>query len=197
VISPTQGPVHDSTQQSNETDIHAPGGIRTRIPSKREAAEPRLRPRGHRDRLIFKLLFKIKVSLVVTQCILVQALGGSSIYQSSLLDPEDGSNSFSKTLGLITLHGVISSKAEIRILTVVKNSKCLLTYLFFGRFGIFRLLLLYKYSGVCYNDQCYKERMLKPIVFINKIRMLQRTRRTNIGQIRTRLHLKLRPSRFD
>jgi len=33
-----------------ETDIHAPGGIRTRNPSKRTAAGPRFRPRGHRDR---------------------------------------------------------------------------------------------------------------------------------------------------
>jgi hypothetical protein len=30
---------------------HATGGIRTRNPSKRRAAEPRLRPRGHWDRL--------------------------------------------------------------------------------------------------------------------------------------------------
>jgi hypothetical protein len=32
------------------TDLHAPGGIETRDPSKRTAADPRLRPRGHRDR---------------------------------------------------------------------------------------------------------------------------------------------------
>jgi len=31
-------------------DIHAPGGIRARYPSKRTAADPRLRPRGHWDR---------------------------------------------------------------------------------------------------------------------------------------------------
>ena len=33
-----------------ETDIHAPGGIRTRNPSKRAVADSRLRPRGHCDR---------------------------------------------------------------------------------------------------------------------------------------------------
>jgi hypothetical protein len=38
-------------QHSQETDIHATGGIRTRNPNKRSAADPRLRPRGHRDRL--------------------------------------------------------------------------------------------------------------------------------------------------
>jgi hypothetical protein len=32
------------------TDLHAPGGIETRDPSKRTAADSRLRPRGHRDR---------------------------------------------------------------------------------------------------------------------------------------------------
>ena len=39
----------DNTQHSRH--IHTPGGIRTRTPSKRAAADPRLRPRGHRDRL--------------------------------------------------------------------------------------------------------------------------------------------------
>ena len=34
------------------TDIHAPGGIRTRNSSKRSAADPRLRPLGHWDRHI-------------------------------------------------------------------------------------------------------------------------------------------------
>jgi len=33
----------------NMTDIHAPGGIRTHNPSKRAAADSRLRPSGHRD----------------------------------------------------------------------------------------------------------------------------------------------------
>ena len=35
------------TQHSQETNIHAPSGIRTRNPNKREAAEPRLRSRCH------------------------------------------------------------------------------------------------------------------------------------------------------
>jgi len=33
-----------------QTNIHAPGGIRARNPSKRAAADPRLRPRCHWDR---------------------------------------------------------------------------------------------------------------------------------------------------
>jgi hypothetical protein len=39
----------DNTQHSQATDIHDPRGIRTRNPNKREAADPRLRQRGHWD----------------------------------------------------------------------------------------------------------------------------------------------------
>jgi len=48
--STTSRPLPDNTQHSQETDIHAPGGIRNRHPSKQAAADPRLRPRGHRNR---------------------------------------------------------------------------------------------------------------------------------------------------
>ena len=41
----------DNTQLSQETHIHAAGGIRTHNPSKIAAADPRLRPRGQCDRL--------------------------------------------------------------------------------------------------------------------------------------------------
>ena len=43
VISPTQRPLPDNTQQSQKKDIHSPGEIRTRSPSKRAAADPRLK----------------------------------------------------------------------------------------------------------------------------------------------------------
>jgi len=52
VISPSHRPLPDNSQHSQQTNIHAPGRIRTRIPSKRAAADPRLRPRGHWDRQI-------------------------------------------------------------------------------------------------------------------------------------------------
>ena len=41
----------DNTPHSQETDIQAPGGIRTSNPSKSAAADPRLRPRSHQNRL--------------------------------------------------------------------------------------------------------------------------------------------------
>jgi hypothetical protein len=50
-MSPMQRPLPDNTQHSQETDIHAPGGIRTRNSIKRVAAEQRLRLRSHWDRL--------------------------------------------------------------------------------------------------------------------------------------------------
>jgi len=61
VISPTQRPLPDNTQHSQQidlyltthdtqqTDIHAPGKIRTHNPSRRAAADRRLRPRSHWD----------------------------------------------------------------------------------------------------------------------------------------------------
>jgi hypothetical protein len=50
--------VPDNTLHSQETDIHAPGGIQTRNPSKRAAADRRFRPRGHWDRHYFGVLMK-------------------------------------------------------------------------------------------------------------------------------------------
>ena len=48
VISLTQRPLPHNTKK--KTDIRAPGGIRTRNPSKRAAADPRLTLHGHWDR---------------------------------------------------------------------------------------------------------------------------------------------------
>jgi len=48
----------DNTQHSQESDIYAPGGIRTHNPTKRTAADP-LMPRGHRDRLLFEIQNRI------------------------------------------------------------------------------------------------------------------------------------------
>jgi hypothetical protein len=39
----------------HNTNIHVLGGIRTHNPSKRAAADPRLRPRGHWDRHVYTL----------------------------------------------------------------------------------------------------------------------------------------------
>jgi len=43
--------LHIDTPHSQETDIHDPGGIRTRNPSKLAATDTRLRSQDHWDRL--------------------------------------------------------------------------------------------------------------------------------------------------
>ena len=53
MISPSQRPLPYNTQHSQQTNIHAPGGIRTHNLSGRAAEDLRLRPRGHWDRLLF------------------------------------------------------------------------------------------------------------------------------------------------
>ena len=50
VISSSHRPLPDNTQHSQQTNIHAPGGIRTHNLSRRAAADLRLRPSGHWDR---------------------------------------------------------------------------------------------------------------------------------------------------
>jgi len=50
-IGPLQRPPPDGTQHSQDTDVNAPGGIRTCNPSKRAATDRRLRLRGHTDML--------------------------------------------------------------------------------------------------------------------------------------------------
>jgi hypothetical protein len=50
MISPSQRPLPDNTQHSQQTNIHPPGGIRTHDPSRRAAVDLRLRTRGYWDR---------------------------------------------------------------------------------------------------------------------------------------------------
>ena len=50
VITPSQRPLPYNTQLSQGTGFHVPSENQTRNTSKRPAAEPGLRPRGHRDR---------------------------------------------------------------------------------------------------------------------------------------------------
>jgi len=52
VISSSQRSLPGNTQYSQQTDIHAPGRIRTHNLSRRAAEDLRLRPQGHWDRPI-------------------------------------------------------------------------------------------------------------------------------------------------
>ena len=59
MISSSQRPLPDSTQQSQQTNIHAPSGIRTHDLSRRATVYLRLRPRGLWDRRLLFLVRKI------------------------------------------------------------------------------------------------------------------------------------------
>ena len=49
VIGQSQRPLPDNTQHLKETDTHTFGEIRTGNPSQQEAADPRIKPPGHRN----------------------------------------------------------------------------------------------------------------------------------------------------
>ena len=57
MISSSQRPLPDNTQHSQQTNIHAPSGIRTHDLSRRAAADLRLKPRCHWDRPLTLLLW--------------------------------------------------------------------------------------------------------------------------------------------
>ena len=79
-IDPSQRPLPDKTTQ--QTNIHAPGGIRTRNVSRISAADPRLRPLGHWDRLL-NPTGAIKSRL--TDHIAGEFLEGLALYQKIIL----------------------------------------------------------------------------------------------------------------
>ena len=55
MISSSQRPLPNNTRHSQQTNIHAPGGIRTHGLSRLAAADLRRRPRGHWDRQLHKI----------------------------------------------------------------------------------------------------------------------------------------------
>jgi len=57
VISSSQRPLPDNTQHSQQTNTHAPSGIWTHNPSRRAAADLRLRTRSHWARLFQNYTF--------------------------------------------------------------------------------------------------------------------------------------------
>ena len=77
VISPSERPLPDNTQHSQQTNIHAPGGIRTYNLSRRAAADLRLRPHGHWDRLYYlnsQLKYVVMKSVRSCGCIFIQSV---------------------------------------------------------------------------------------------------------------------------
>ena len=56
VISSSMKPLPDNTQQSQQRDINAPGGIRNQILSRRAVADLHFRQHGHWDRLMQRVM---------------------------------------------------------------------------------------------------------------------------------------------
>jgi hypothetical protein len=69
MISPSQRSLPDNTQHSQQTDIHALGGIRTHNLSRRAAADLRLSPRGYWDRLHILLINFISILIDTKQSV--------------------------------------------------------------------------------------------------------------------------------
>jgi hypothetical protein len=57
VISSSQRPLPDNTQHIQQTNIHAPGGIRNHDRNKQAAVDLRLRPRGRWDQQFMYLYY--------------------------------------------------------------------------------------------------------------------------------------------
>ena len=68
MIGPSQRPVPDHTQHSQNTDIYASSGIRTRDPINRAATELRRRMCGHWDRLHGKKYSDIIIIYWISVC---------------------------------------------------------------------------------------------------------------------------------
>ena len=83
--APSQRLLPDNTRQSQQTNIHAPGGIRTHNLSRRAAADLRRRSRGHWDRQ--DPTFKRSVS---GRCKLLQLYGDSGSMEHCLDDTDRG-----------------------------------------------------------------------------------------------------------
>ena len=80
VINPSQRPLPDNTQHSQQTNIHAPGRIRTHNLSRRAVVDLCLRPRGHWDRLpavtcqnLLKMVLLRKRQDVLQHCVMFMA----------------------------------------------------------------------------------------------------------------------------
>ena len=69
-MSPSQRPLPENTQHSQQTNIHAPGGIRTHDLSRRAAVGLRLRPRGYWDRLYYPITWYN--STIIKMCVNVK-----------------------------------------------------------------------------------------------------------------------------
>ena len=140
VISPTQRPLPDNTQHSQETDIHALDEVRAHNPWKRAAADSRLRPSGHWNWHVCGVSYRICVALCTYICVelVISICLAGGAYIGVIVGICVCSSSYWCS-GRYLLYISI----EIHIYICFSVHFCINTYLclFFGRF-------LYKYISV-------------------------------------------------
>jgi hypothetical protein len=90
VISSSQRPLPDNTQHSQQTNVHAPSGIRTHNLSRRTAVDLRLRSRGCWDRHCndynIKIIKLIKLIRIKLQYCGIKFVATRSMLTNSCLD---------------------------------------------------------------------------------------------------------------
>ena len=111
MISPLQRILLDNTLHSQQTNIHAPSGIRTHDRSRRAAVDLRLRPRGYWDR----------PSSILVPNIFPRRLTLHLEHRNTITHKEDATSCNSVQI-LQTLHPYIRSTSGREFPTAVSNT---------------------------------------------------------------------------
>jgi hypothetical protein len=107
LLSPWSGRRRDlylTTHKTQQTDIHAPSGIRTHNPSKGTAKDSRIRPRGHQYRLFLCAYSHIKVNFISV----------SIYFQMHTLKFRIASNPFKKNVAPTCVVTLAKDKTSLR-----------------------------------------------------------------------------------
>ena len=136
MIGSSQTPLPDNTQLSQDTGTHVPGGIRNRNQSKRAAADPIVRPRGHQGRPLlfirywhFSFLRRKGISSLAKQlpaedsrllaCYAVSTAKQISEFWRSMMPP---TSRWTKRVVSTSRQGAQSQKKWIFITTITRTS---------------------------------------------------------------------------
>ena len=119
MISPSQRPLPDNTQHLEQTNSHAPGGIRTHDRSRRAAKDLRLIPRGHWDR--HRIFVHWNASSIKENSFLQRYVGEGVPINDEL--------NISNTSILTSQRTVMVSHYKENVNTIQRNDRCLLWYL--------------------------------------------------------------------
>ena len=168
MISPSQRPVPDNTQQSQETDTYVAGGTRTRKTYKRAAANPCLMACDLCDRHIYIYIY-IYIYMCVCVCvciyIYIYAYRQYSILKGSVVSHTNSS--------------ICSIKTERMFLTRVQHYLCNLQRNFWKKYINNQKIHFNIYC--LFYSQCSHQHVSVGITAIFRIMLLlQRHKRTNV-----------------